>query len=451
MRTSSTISDLNTPIAAFLRLQSFDPVFMIENVEHSGVPGRFSYIGLDPISRITYDSPEGEVDTGNPPFLNMLREELARLSPPPAEMGRIPTGLVGVTCFEVFREFEKLETRKPQEIGLHDAVFVVPKLILCFDHFNHSMSIYQTNSDEPDAAVVKEIRGALRSSIDPKESGGSFSRASTGISPEEFKNRIRSAKDRILEGDVLQVVLSLCYTGETDIDPFSIYRALRFLNPSPYLYYLNLGGMYVLGCSPETLVRVEGDSVTMRPMGGTRPRSADPEEDMRLEAELLSDDKDSAEHMIRVDSARNDLARVCLPGSLRVPELKKVDHYSHVMHIVSTVTGVKQPEADIFDVFRAAFPAGTTTGTPKCRAVDIITELEDSPRGPYGGSVGFFSPGGSMDQAIAIRTMVIKDNQYRLQVGGGIVADSVPQDELTEIGDKGSALLQALEFARDEL
>ncbi len=271
------------------------------------------------------------------------------------------------------------------------------------------------------------------------------------MQPEYFKDLVRRAKEYIHNGEIFQVVLSICFTGETDIEPFRIYRALRHLNPSPYLFYLNFNGLYIIGSSPETLVRVEDNNVLLRPMGGTRPRSKDPLEDLRLDEELLSDEKENAEHIMRVDQARNDCAQVCLPGSVKVPELRTVEHYSHVMHLVSSVTGTKQPDVDIFDVFRAVFPAGTVSGTPKKRAVRIISELEELPRGPYAGAVGFFSPDGTMDQAIAIRTMVIKDNKYRVQGGAGIVAESVPQLELEEVHNKAGALMQSLIIARDEL
>lgn len=451
MKTESQIFDLNTPIGAFHKLNDFRPVFLLENVEREGKPGRYSFIGLDPVETIKYDCPDNISSLEEAPFLGLLRNELNKLPVRSERKIRYPTGFMGVTSFELAREFLDVPSHKPQDIGLHDALLVAPRMILAFDHLNHSVTFLQTDQDETDKTLISEIRKALESGEPRRPSGGSFSRAEACMSPETYKKLIRKAKESILDGKIFQVVLSICLTGETDIEPFNIYRALRHINPSPYHYFLNLDGIHVLGSSPEMLVRLTDNTIQLRPMGGTRPRSEDPREDKSLENELISDDKEIAEHVMRVDQARNDCAKVCRTGSVTVPEFRTVEHFSHVMHMVSRITGEKRPDVDLCDVFNSVFPAGSVSGIPKKQALNLIYELEEEPRGPYAGGVGFFSPDGTMDQAIAIRTMVIKENQYRIQGGSGIVADSDPEKELEEVYNKTGALMQALEIARDKL
>ena len=263
----------------------------------------------------------------------------------------------------------------------------------------------------------------------------------------EYMAAVESAREHIAAGDVYQLVLSVCFSGESDLEPFDVYRGLRLLNPSPYMYYCELGDTRVIGSSPEALVRLRGTGAELRPIAGTRPRYNDDETDRRAESELLDDTKEAAEHVMLVDLARNDLGRVAVPGSIRVDPYRVIERYSHVMHLVSGVTGVLEPGADAFDLFSAAFPAGTVVGAPKVRALELLAELEPVPRGIYAGTVGYFGHGGSMDQAIAIRTIVMGDGRYSYQAGAGIVADSVPAAEWEEVRSKAGAMRGALESA----
>jgi anthranilate synthase component 1 len=262
---------------------------------------------------------------------------------------------------------------------------------------------------------------------------------------------VEGAREHILAGDAYQIVLSIRYVGESEADPVGVYRALRLLNPSPYLYWMRVGGAELVGSSPEALARLEGRTALLRPIAGTRPRGATPEDDEALGDELAADAKENAEHTMLVDLARNDLGRVAMPGTVRVTELKGLERYSHVMHLVSTVEGVLASDADQFDLFRAAFPAGTVTGAPKIRAMEIVAELEGESRGPYAGSVGYFGAGGSMDQAIAIRTLVFQGGRYAYQAGAGIVADSSAPREHAEVESKARVMARALELAGESL
>jgi anthranilate synthase component 1 len=267
----------------------------------------------------------------------------------------------------------------------------------------------------------------------------------------EYMAAVESAREHIAAGDVYQLVLSVSFSGESDLEPFDVYRGLRLLNPSPYMYFCELGETRVIGSSPEALVRLRGTGAELRPIAGTRPRYNDDETDRRAESELLDDAKEAAEHVMLVDLARNDLGRVAVPGSIRVDPYRAIERYSHVMHLVSGVTGVLEPGADAFDLFAAAFPAGTVVGAPKVRALELLAELEPVPRGIYAGTVGYFGHGGSMDQAIAIRTVVMSEGRYSYQAGAGIVADSSPAAEWEEVRSKAGAMRGALESAAEGL
>ena len=280
---------------------------------------------------------------------------------------------------------------------------------------------------------------------------GMFGPPQASLSEAEFLERVARTKEYIASGDVYQLVLSVRFAGECDVDPFEAYRALRLVNPSPYLYYCELGDRTVVGSSPEALVKLNGRAAEMRPIAGTRPRGADADEDAALEAELLADPKENAEHVMLVDLARNDLGRVATAGSVHVQPYRSIERYSHVMHIVSGVRGELAPGRDAFDLFAAAFPAGTLVGAPKVRAMEIIDELEPVRRGFYGGTVGYFGHGGDMDQAIAIRTMVFHGDRYSYQAGAGIVADSVPEAEYREVLAKSAVLRRAIELAKEGL
>jgi anthranilate synthase component 1 len=266
-----------------------------------------------------------------------------------------------------------------------------------------------------------------------------------------FVAQVKRAKEYIAAGDIFQVVLSIRFEGESEAHPFQVYRALRMINPSPYMYYLDFGGYQIVGSSPEMLVRLENGKAMLRPIAGTRPRGANADEDRRLERELLGDEKERAEHLMLVDLARNDLGRLARPGTVTVPQFCTVERYSHVMHLVSSVEGAINSEADMIDLFKATFPAGTVTGAPKIRAMEIIEELEGERRGPYAGSVGYFGLNGNMDQAITLRTILFAAGKYYIQAGAGIVADSVPEREHEEIHNKARALFRALDMVQEGL
>jgi len=326
---------------------------------------------------------------------------------------------------------------------------VVPRAVLTFDHAARRISL--DHADGPDAAakLLAEIRTAMALPVPELPQGGNYTEPRATLDEAAFSNMVERAKEYIAAGDIFQVVLSLAFEGETSLHPYQVYRALRHLNPSPYLYFLDFGAYQVIGSSPEALVRLQGGELTIRPIAGTRRRGADDAEDAALEAELREDAKELAEHNMLVDLARNDVGRVAEIGSVRVDQLRAIERYSHVMHICSSVTG--RLEASPLDAFASAFPAGTVSGAPKIRALQIINDLEPRPRGFYAGSVGYFTPGGDFDQAITIRTIVMNNGRYSAQAGAGIVADSVPANEYQEIRNKAAALLKALEFARDEL
>jgi anthranilate synthase component 1 len=305
-----------------------------------------------------------------------------------------------------------------------------------------------TRARKPSAKrVVKALRGGL----DAPDRPGKFSAAQASMAERDFIAAVIQAKTHIKAGDIYQIVLSVRFSGRTDLDPFQTYRGLRLLNPSPYMYFFEVGNLHVAGSSPEALVRLAGRHASLRPIAGTRPRGKTPEHDIALEHELLADPKENAEHVMLVDLARNDLGRVAASGSVHVDPYRKIERYSHVMHIVSGVQGLVAADRDAFDLFAAAFPAGTLVGAPKVRAMQLIAELEPTGRGLYGGTVGYFAKNGNMDQAITIRTMVFHGDEYSFQAGAGIVSDSVPETEYQEVLAKSAILRHALELAEEGL
>ncbi|MFN2382852.1 MAG: anthranilate synthase component I family protein [Gemmatimonadota bacterium] len=445
-------ADLDTPVSAFLKLAAFEPSFLLESVAGGEQAGRYSFLGLGARSRITLEAETLEVDgrslpTGGDP-LGALRGWLAAAAlPMAAALPRGPVGLVGYVGYEAAGWFERLPAPARVAGALPTAAFVVPAALLVFDHVRSTLRLHALTAEDEARALAREVAQALRTGTPAPPAGRASTPPRASRDQAAFEQAVGRAQEHILAGDAYQIVLSIRFEGETEGDPFAVYRALRRLNPSPYLYYLKAGGAELVGSSPEALARLEGRRATLRPIAGTRPRGATPDEDAALAAELQADAKENAEHTMLVDLARNDLGRVAAPGTVAVTALKTVERYSHVMHLVSTVEGVLAPHADQFDLFRAAFPAGTVTGAPKIRAMELIHELEGEPRGPYAGSVGYFGADGSMDQAIAIRTLVFHDGRYSFQAGAGIVADSVPEREHAEVLSKGRALARALEMA----
>ncbi|MDI6757495.1 MAG: anthranilate synthase component I family protein, partial [Endomicrobiia bacterium] len=362
------------------------------------------------------------------------------------------------------REFEKLPESPRDDMGLPASIFFLSDEIIIFDHLFHTIKVvacadlrdgrrptkklYDSVCRRIDS-VIRKIEAGRAAAMRPSRAAraGVLSKIVSNTSRGQFLAAVARAKKYIMAGDVIQVVLSQRFESRSTAAPFDVYRALRMINPSPYMYFFRFKDFFVIGSSPEILVRKEGSLAVTKPIAGTRPRAADPAEDARLASELLADPKERAEHIMLVDLGRNDLSRVCRPGTVKTSELMRIEKYSHVMHMVSTVTGALNAGADAFDLFRACFPAGTVTGAPKVRAMQIIDELEKSARGPYAGAVGYFSYDGNMDTAITIRTIIRKGHKSYVQAGAGIVADSVGSKEQRETQNKARALFRAIELA----
>ncbi|MBM4239554.1 MAG: anthranilate synthase component I family protein [Gammaproteobacteria bacterium] len=451
--------DLDTPVSAFLKLQAFRPTFLLESVEGGERVGRYSFIGFgDAAFELRLDA-QGqwfgkerlEVPADQAALLTMLRQALAR-APRPTAPGAGPGfplagGLVGYSSYDVVRWFERLPSRLATPSPVPDMHYVAPSSLLVFDHLTRGIALLHSGSEADRQSLRREVIAALRGAVPPSRAGAGFSTATASMSQAEFLQGVARTKEYIAAGDVYQLVLSVRFAGRHSVDPFDAYRALRLINPSPYMYYLALGDMTVVGSSPEALVKLSGGVAQLRPIAGTRPRAADDAEDLRREQELLADIKENAEHVMLVDLARNDLGRVARAGSVHVQPYRSIERYSHVMHIVSGVRGELAAGRDAFDLFAAAFPAGTLVGAPKVRAMEIIDELEPAGRGLYGGTVGYFGAQGEMDQAITIRTLVFRGDEYSYQAGAGIVADSVPQSEYEEVLAKSGSAARALQMA----
>ena len=463
-------ADLDTPVSAFRKLAPLSPRFLLESVEGGERLARYSFLGLGEAMRLRIADGGLEVDGSRLPLpprreelLGTLREALA--AAPVLSAGREPDGgagaggtppipftggLVGVTGFDLLRRLERIRTRTSDPTGL-EAAYAAPRSVLVFDHLTRRAALLHSGPEEERRALRSEIVAALRGPLPGGREGGRVEPPRPGFAKPAFLDAVRRAKGHIAAGDIFQLVLSIRFEGETEIDPFEAYRALRLTNPSPYMYFVDLGDVAVAGSSPEALVRLEGRRASLRPIAGTRPRGTTRDEDEALERELLADPKENAEHVMLVDLARNDLGRVALPGTIEVEPYRSIERYSHVMHMVSGTTGVLAPERDAFDLFASAFPAGTVVGAPKLRAAEILAELEPQPRGLYAGTVGYFGSRGSMDQAIAIRTLEFRDGRYAFQAGAGIVADSVPEREHAEILAKSGAMAGALTLAEEGL
>ena len=470
-------ADLETPVSVYLKLAGHGPSFLLESVTGGEHLARYSFIGVQPekalvlkngsLERYTLadGSSEPEVCPAPDP-LAALRAELASQSPAPAAgLPRFAGGLVGYLSYEMIRYFEPSVKVEPHA-ALPDGIFLLADTVVAFDHAFGKMLLIASprangESAEADRAEAEARLDAIERRLaqplsmpDRSKKPAAAGLLQSNIEPEEFMQSVRAAKEHITAGDIFQVVLSQRLSRQTQASSFDIYRALRRLNPSPYMFFFDFdhlaGGedtFYLIGASPEMHVRLEGQTATLRPIAGTRPRGQTPAEDQTLERELLADPKERAEHVMLVDLARNDLGRVCEFGSVHVPEQMVVERYSHVMHIVSQVEGRLRPGYDAFDLIRATFPAGTVSGAPKIRAMQIIQELEKSSRGPYAGLVGYFGSDGSMDTCITIRTMVMRANTISVQAGAGIVADSDPASEYQETLNKARALAVAVELA----
>jgi anthranilate synthase component 1 len=454
-------ADLDTPVSAYLKLRPFRPRFLLESVEGGERLARYSFIGFGEALEFRLDAaglalggarlprPDGQGE-----LLAALRRALAEAPRPTAPGGTtlpLQGGLVGVASYDLVRHFERLPARARVDDDAPEAHYVAPRSLLVFDHLTRRAALLHAGTEAERQSLRREVIRALRGGLPGPAWAASFSAPEASLSEAEFLARVARTQEYIAAGDVYQLVLSVRFSGRCDLDPFETYRALRLLNPSPYMYYCDLGDRVVVGSSPEALVKLNGRRATMRPIAGTRPRGADAAQDAALEAELLADPKENSEHVMLVDLARNDLGRVASAGSVHVHPYRSIERYSHVMHIVSGVNGELAAGRDAFDLFAAAFPAGTLVGAPKVRAMEIIDELEPVRRGFYGGTVGYFGHGGDMDQAITIRTMVFHGDTYSFQAGAGIVADSVPASEYHEVLAKSAVARRALELAREGL
>ncbi len=464
------VADLDTPLTIFAKVAARDShAFLFESLEGGEKWGRYSFIGLDPLLTCTSTADRLTVERGgrceerrgNP--LELLKELLASFRAQQApHLPRFYGGLVGFLGYDMVRFMERLPDSNPP-LDLPDSSFMVPRTVLIHDSFRQKLTIVRCVAVEPGDdpellyrealtaidQVVATLRQPLPYEYLESRGGGQAHAFSSNMSEEEFKSMVLRAKEYILAGDIIQVVLSQRFRTETDIAPFALYRALRHINPSPYLFYLKLGDLVQIGSSPEILVRLEGSDIEVRPIAGTRRRGASSEEDLLLERELLADPKERAEHLMLVDLGRNDVGRVAVHGSVEVRDLLVIERYSHVMHIVSGVHGELEAGRDQFDVLAATFPAGTVSGAPKIRAMQIIDELEPERRGPYAGSVGYFGFSGNMDFCITIRTFVLHGRELYVQAGAGIVADSDPRLEYEETINKSMGLRRAVALAEE--
>jgi len=468
------VADLETPVSAMLKLSGGRPMScLLESVEGGVARGRYSIIGLAPdvVWRATGDRaevnrrPTAHPDAFEPdelPTLQSLRALLAasRIDLPP-ELPPIAAGVIGYLGHDTVRLIEHLPNQRPDALAVPDGMFVRPTLMVVFDNIKDEMIVVTPVRPQPDidaatayANAVERLRGVVEDLDAPVPHAAAMAgarlalpEASSNTAPAEYLRMVARAKEYIAAGDIFQVVLSQRFSVPFTLPPFALYRALRRINPSPFLFHLDFGGFALVGSSPEILVRVRDGEVTIRPLAGTRRRGATPEEDKALEAELLADPKERAEHLMLLDLGRNDVGRVAEIGSVRVTESFAIERYSQVMHIVSNVVGRLDTRHDTVDALMAGFPAGTLSGAPKVRALQIIDELEREKRGPYGGCVGYFSADGEMDSCIVLRTALVKDGVMHMQAGAGIVADSNPDAEQAECGYKAKALFKAAEEA----
>lgn len=467
-------ADLDTPVSVYLKLAGHGASFLLESVEGGEQIGRYSFIGVEPSALLTFNGRtvtrrvNGGMSTfdlpkGNDP-LHVLQAELARFKPVMLPgLPRFVGGLVGYLGYDVIRFFEpKLDVSETTADALPESIFMLADTLVAFDHARGRLLIIANVhlSGDPYAAydeavtrldrLAERLSAPLPSLVNRQSS--STEPLSSNFTQPQFEEIVRQAKEHIAAGDIFQVVLSQRLSRRTSARPFDIYRALRRLNPSPYMFFFDFGSindqpLHVIGASPEMLVRLEGRTATVRPIAGTRRRGSHPAEDVVLEQELLADPKERAEHLMLIDLGRNDIGRVAEYGTVSVPDLFVVERYSHVMHIVSQVEGKVRDGLTAFDLLRATFPAGTVSGAPKVRAMEIIRDLEGLKRGLYSGAVGYFSYDGAMDTCIAIRTLLMRGDCVSIQAGAGIVADSDPASEYQETLNKAKALAVAIEMA----
>jgi anthranilate synthase component 1 len=472
---TTLVADLETPVSAFLKIAGARPLsFLLESVEGGAVRGRYSIIGIAPdliwrtvagraeINRTARRAPDTFVPCNEPPLAALRaliaesRIELPEALPPMA------AGVFGYLGYDMVRLMEELAPPNPDPIGIPDALLLRPTIVVVFDAVKDTITVVTPIRPEKGVSAkaalarASERLGAIVDALDrPLDHAARNGKAGPVIvlpgsntKPADYERMVRAAKEYIAAGDIFQVVLSQRFEAPFELPPFSLYRALRRVNPSPYLYFLDFGDFAIAGSSPEILVKLSGGTVTIRPIAGTRPRGASAHEDKALEVELLADPKERAEHLMLLDLGRNDVGRVAEIGTVKVTDQFFIERYSQVMHIVSNVEGKLSEAHDAIDALAAGFPAGTVSGAPKVRAMEIIDELEKEKRGLYAGAVGYFSAAGEMDTAIVLRTALVKDGRMYVQAGAGIVADSDPKSEQQECVNKAKALFRAAEEAR---
>ena len=464
-------ADLLTPVSAFLAIAEKEPhAFLLESVERGEQIGRYTFLGARPYMRVVARAGTVEIDRGR--RRDSLRgnvfqvvKELLREHRPAAVPGLPPftAGAVGYFAYDVVRQLERIGEHAKDDLSLPDAELMFFDRLLAFDHLRHQIHVIAAADVSRDGprlaydravrditALEKKLAAGLRPALWRKSAKGNSAqlKVHAGTRRDQFLGRVERCKEYIAAGDIFQVVLSQRLDFVPEVAPFDLYRALRQVNPSPYLYFLRMGGTHILGSSPEMLVRVTGRKLEYRPIAGTHPRGRDEAEDLRLEKQMRNDEKERAEHVMLVDLGRNDLGRVSEYGSVKVKDLMYVERYSHVMHLVSALEGKLRKDLDALDAFAACFPAGTLSGAPKVRAMQIIEELEPVRRGIYGGSVLYADFAGNLDSCIGIRTLLMQGKHAYLQAGAGIVADSNPESEFQESMNKAQALLRAVEMAR---
>jgi len=464
------VADLLTPVSAFLKIaEHSDYAFLLESVEGGEHVGRYSFLGKDPFLILrarggrTIVERAGQTSESDKPFMTALRELMAGFSSPFVPgLPRFTGGAVGYLGYDAVGWFEPIALQPAAGGELDDAGFMLFDTVLAFDHVRHRILIIAnariTGDEDLESlyqfarAKIDFVEGELERALSyPRRCGRDTLEVTSNVTREQFEQMVRTAREYIAAGDIYQVVLSQRFEAEVDVDPFTVYRALRHVNPSPYMYFIRLGERSIVGSSPEMLVRVEGRRVETHPIAGTRPRGRTDDEDMRLAEELKRNEKERAEHVMLVDLGRNDIGRVSEYGSVRVPTFMALEKYSHVMHLVSTVEGKLSDDHDRLDALAACFPAGTVSGAPKVRAMEIIAELENRRRGVYAGAVGYLDFAGNLDFCITIRTVVIERGRASIQAGAGIVADSNPAAEYEETRDKARAVIAALELAQQGL
>jgi anthranilate synthase component 1 len=460
------VADLETPVSAYMRIaKDQDYAFLLESVDRADTIGRYTFLGANPSIifkskgrqvTISRDGKEETYESDDP--LNELRTLMKTYEPVAVEgLPEFHGGAVGYMSYDQVRFIEVLPDKNPDDLELPDLYFMITDTILIFDHVNNLLKIVSNAHVADDAGAAYEdavakidalcvtLKQPFEQPTAPTSDGNA--EMTSNFSREDFCEAVRKAKEYIVAGDIFQVVLSQRFQRSVSTSPVNLYRALRCINPSPYMTLVQFPDMALVGCSPEVMTQVSNGTCMVRPIAGTRPRGDSPEEDDALEADLLADEKELAEHIMLVDLGRNDVGRVSEYGSVAPSRLMTIERYSHVMHIVSEVTGTIRPDADAFEAIRATFPMGTVSGSPKIRAMEIIDELEPIRRGPYSGGCGYISFSGDMDTCIIIRTMIVKDDTVYLQAGAGIVYDSDPDREYDETVNKATVLFRAVEFA----